>query len=80
MPPTLVLWTAVIEEKVLAHRQDRSFLDRVQELRNLPLDDPTSWSNPPPLSALSAGRSAVTPVYHPYLGPLAHPSIRPICD
>lgn len=44
------------------------------------LDDPTPWSNPPPLCTLSAGRSAVTPVYHPHLGPLAHSSISCVRD
>jgi len=51
--------------------------DRLQETENLPLDDLTQWPNLPPLSTLSASRSAVTPVYHPHL---THPLAQFVMD
>lgn len=54
--------------------------DRLQVLENLPLDDPTPCSYPPPSSLLGAARSAVTPVYCPHPGPLTRPSVSPAGD
>lgn len=50
--------------------------DTFQELEGLPLVDPSLWST---LPLWNAGRSAVTPGYHPHLGALAHPSVTLDC-